>query len=233
MEQNKNNNNHNNNSSKDPIKVVHNKSTNSQYNNPVPKANNDPKLQAKSESKDIDESIKGLEQEIVKLKEQHQKDLEDAKTILQAMQAANQKDKQRIEELTTSLERIQADFKNYKKRTEDQMASVVIQGKAEAVISMIPVLDVVYNAIDMIQDKSVKDGVVMIAKKMESVLADMGIQELDCLQQDFDPELHNAIMRVETHDDAYDGKVVHVFQKGYKLGDKIVRHAQVKVGYKA
>ena len=165
------------------------------------------------------------------LEMQYMREMEEARGILEALQIANQKEKTRVEELSKANERLQIDFRNFKKRTEEQMSNSVLQGKSEAAVSMIGVLDVVYNAMDMIQDKAVKDGVSMIAKKMESVLYGLGINEIDSLYQSFDPELHNALMRVEVNDNSLDGKVVEVLQKGYSLANRVIRHAQVKVGY--
>ncbi|MCL1944730.1 MAG: nucleotide exchange factor GrpE [Firmicutes bacterium] len=171
--------------------------------------------------------------ELAQLKDLRQREIEEAKSIFEAMQIANQKDRTRIEELNKAYERLQDDFKQYQKRTEEKSINMVSQGKSEAAVAMIPVLDIVYNAIDMIKDKASRDGVVMISKKMETVLSNLGVEELKSEGNKFDPELHNALMRVEVQDPDMDGKVVEVMQRGYSMGGKVIRHAQVKVGYKA
>jgi len=186
---------------------------------------------SKPQNNQKNQYIETLETELSNVKAQYKKDMDEARSIFEAMQQSIKKEQSKSEELSKSVERLQTDYRNLKKRNEELASTSVQQGRGEAGVAMIEVLDVVYSAMDMITDKSVKDGVSMISKKMEQVLSNLGIQEVVSINQTFDPEIHNALMRVEVKDEKLDGKVVDVLQKGYSLGGKVIRHAQVKVGY--
>ena len=89
------------------------------------------------------------------------------------------------------------------------------------------IIDIMDRAIKCIEKDSDREGVEMIKKQMFDMLKRYGVEEIDALDKDFDPTYHNAIMRVE--DSEKSGKVVNQAQKGYKIGDKVLRYAQVVV----
>ena len=134
--------------------------------------------------------------------------------------------KQRDEYLD-SLRRTQADFQNYKRRNQTARADGYQDGLCETISAMLPVIDNLERALDAAQEGDpLADGVKMTLKVMLDALAKFGFEEIPALGEDFDPEKHNAVMREAGEEP---GKVLAVFQKGYKVKDKIIRYAMVKV----
>ena len=134
--------------------------------------------------------------------------------------------KQRDEYLD-SLRRSQADFQNFKRRNQTARADGYQDGLCDAITAMLPVIDNLERALDAAQEGDpLADGVRMTLKMMLDALAKFGFEEGPAKGEEFDPEKHNAVMR-ETGDEP--GKVLEVFQKGYKVKDKIIRYAMVKV----
>ena len=124
--------------------------------------------------------------------------------------------------------RLQADFDNYKKRTGEQLKKVRDEGVAEVMERVLPIADVIDNALGMIKDENVSQGVKMISRELENVMSAFGVSEIKALGKPFDPELHEAILRVHSESEA-SGTVTEVFRKGYAIGDKVLRHSVVKV----
>ena len=137
-------------------------------------------------------------------------------------------EKTRADDMTSVAARLRADFDSYRKRTESAAAKERDIGRAEVIEKFIPVLDVVDQAIGMINDTSVKNGVVMIRRQMEALLSAFGVSEV-AADGEFDPKIHESIMRApcETPDQA--GTIKEVFQKVYTMGDRLLRPARVIV----
>ena len=131
-----------------------------------------------------------------------------------------------------SLRRTQADFQNFKRRNATARADGYEDGVCEAIAAMLPAIDNLERAIEAAEKtddegaKALADGVKMTLNSLFEGMKRFGFEEVPALGEDFDPELHNAVMR-ETTDDP--GKVLEVFQKGYRVKDKIIRYAMVKV----
>ena len=85
------------------------------------------------------------------------------------------------------------------------------------------------QAIQSIPDEKVADGVKMIYRQIVDVLSAFGVEEIPALGEQFDPNLHNAVMQVKTTDPSKANMVVEVFNKGYRMGERILRHSVVKV----
>ncbi len=132
-------------------------------------------------------------------------------------------------DLKTQLERMQTDFANYKRRTAEQSSSAKFDAEAELIVKFIPVLDIIDKALNIITDEATADGVRMIKNQVESIFESVGVKEIPALGETFDPNIHNAVLREQTEDADMDGKITEVFQKGYQIGDKILRHSVVKV----
>lgn len=133
----------------------------------------------------------------------------------------------KMEEYKDLAQRTQADFDNYRKRNVEAVKNARLEGGNDVVLAMLPVLDTVEIAINMIQDDATKSGVQLIQKKFQEVFAKYGVKEIEALGSEFDPNLHNAIMQVEDEENA--GKVVEVLQKGYTRDGKVIRYSMVKV----
>ncbi|MBR2349658.1 MAG: nucleotide exchange factor GrpE [Clostridia bacterium] len=133
----------------------------------------------------------------------------------------------KVEEYKGLLQRERAEFDNFRKRNAEAVKVARADGGSEVVISMLPILDTVQIAINMISDEASKSGVQLIEKKFMDVFSKYGVKEIEALGKDFDPNLHNAVMQVEDADNA--GKVVEVLQKGYTRDGKVIRYSMVKV----
>lgn len=133
----------------------------------------------------------------------------------------------KMEEYKDMLQRLQAEFDNYRKRNAEAVKQARADGGNDVVLAMLPVLDTVEIAIKMISDDATKAGVQLIEKKFQEVFSKYGVKEIDALGNEFDPNLHNAVMQVEDVDNA--GKVVEVLQKGYTRDGKVIRYSMVKV----
>lgn len=128
-----------------------------------------------------------------------------------------------------ALIRERADFENYKKRNATVSADSYKNGVADTVLKLLPVLDNFERAfLTPSKDKGFFDGMAMIMRQLEDAVKALGVEEIDTSGQ-FDPNLHDAVMQVEEKG-VKPGDVAEVLQKGYRMGDKILRHAMVKVG---
>ena len=123
--------------------------------------------------------------------------------------------------------RLLAEYDNFKKRNIKEKEGMYIAGIFDAVEKLIPVLDNIERAIDNGNDlDSLKEGVELIKKQCLDSFKALGVEEIET--DTFDPNLHNAVMHVED-EELGENKIVDVFQKGYKKGDKIIRISMVKV----
>ncbi len=132
--------------------------------------------------------------------------------------------------------RLQADFANFKKRTDGEKLQISEVVKMEVLQNVLPVVDNFERALQVPQDKltddlkSFVDGYEMIYKQLMTVLEKEGVVKIDAVGKPFDPNYHQAVMRVAS--DEYDNDVVvEVLQEGYLLGDKTLRPAMVKVAF--
>ena len=128
-------------------------------------------------------------------------------------------------------QRVQADFENFRKRNESVRADAYSDGKKDAAAAMLPVLDNLERAADAAADsadEALKNGVQLVLKQMTEVYQKMNVTPIDRLGEKFDPNLENAILQ-GTEDEGEPGTVCQVLQKGYRMGDKVLRHAMVKV----
>ena len=148
---------------------------------------------------------------------------------LSIAQAIAVKEKSRSEELSNLVNRMQADFDNYRKRMNEGNKRLKEDGMCGVLEKIIPTLDVFQHAIASIPDPQVAEGVKMIYRQLTDVLASLGVEEIPALGEQFDPNLHNAVMQVKATDPSKTNVIVEVFNKGYKMGDRILRHSIVKV----
>ena len=134
-----------------------------------------------------------------------------------------------VAELKDSLLRKVAEFDNFKKRSAREKDEIYTVAVSDAVNAILPILDNFQSALTSpCNDEEYKKGFVMIEKQFEDALAGLGVTEIASEGSPFDPAFHNAVMHVE--DEAVkENTIVEVFQKGYRLGDKVIRHAMVKV----
>ena len=125
--------------------------------------------------------------------------------------------------------RLAADYDNYRKRTIKEKEQAYGNGKADAVEKLLPVYDNLERALNQeTQDAAYKKGVEMTMTQLVSILNNLGVEIFGEVGETFDPNIHNAVMHTEDENVA-ENTITQVFQKGFKLGEKIVRFAMVQV----
>ncbi len=134
-----------------------------------------------------------------------------------------------IEELTDRLQRTMAEFDNFRKRTEKEKASMYVVGAKEVVEKILPVVDNFERGLASAQEgDAFAEGMQMVYKQLMTALSEMGVEPIDAVGKEFDPNLHNAVMHVEDPE-AGENTVVEELQKGYLYKEFVVRHSMVKV----
>ena len=133
-------------------------------------------------------------------------------------------------QLKDQLLRVAAEYDNYRKRTSREADQKFNDGVSYAVGQIIPILDTLEMAANApCADENYKKGVTMTLEKAGKAFQTLRVEEMEVLGKPFDPNLMNAVQQVPVQEGQESGTVVTVYQKGYKLGDKIVRHATVVV----
>ena len=128
-----------------------------------------------------------------------------------------------------SFLRLAADYDNFRKRTIKEKEQSYGNGKADAVEKILPVYDNLERALNQpTEDEAYKKGVEMTMKELVGILSGLGVEIFGNVGDSFDPNLHNAVMHVEDENFG-ENTICQVFQKGFKIGDKIVRFAMVQV----
>lgn len=130
--------------------------------------------------------------------------------------------------------RLFAEFENYKRRTSKERVDLFKTAGQEVIVSLLPVLDDFDRAIKELtksEDKEMFKGVELISNKFKETLKSKGLTEAEAKEGDaFDAEIHDAITQISAPSKKMKGKIIDVVEKGYKLGDKIIRHPKVVVG---
>ena len=143
----------------------------------------------------------------------------------------DKKDEQ-IAELTDKLKRQLAEFENFRNRTDKEKSQMYTVGAKDVIEKILPVIDNFERGLKSIpedqKDGPVASGMEMIYKQLITVLSDLGVTPIEAVGQEFDPNLHNAVMHVED-ESVGENIVVEEFQKGDTYKDFVVRHSMVKV----
>ena len=139
-------------------------------------------------------------------------------------------DEKKYKELEDRYLRLQADYTNFRRRSTEEKARMHAMGMEKLTLDILPVLDNFERAlmVDDVQDEKFYKGMEMIADQFRSELAKNDIVEIDALNQTFDPNLHHAVV-MEEKEGVDENTVTDVLQKGYRLGDRVIRPSMVKV----
>ena len=125
--------------------------------------------------------------------------------------------------------RLAAEYDNFRKRTIKEKDAAYGNGKADAVTKMLPIYANLERALNQpTEDAAFKKGVEMTMNQLVSVMEKLGVESFGAAGDHFDPQLHNAVMHIED-ESLGENVIAEVFQKGFKMGDKIVRFAMVQV----
>jgi molecular chaperone GrpE len=157
-------------------------------------------------------------------------DTEKELTVEEQLDAA----KKEIEELNDKLLRKIAEFDNYRKRTLKEKTELILNGGEKTIVSILPVIDDLERALKNMQNAedvaAVLEGVELIYKKFMDILSKQGVSVIETKDADFNVDIHEAIAQLPAPTEELKGKVMDCTLTGYKLNDKVIRHAQVVVG---
>ena len=147
-----------------------------------------------------------------------------------ALQAKLEAEEKKNADLKNQLLRTAAEYDNYRKRSQREADQKFNDGVSHAVTQILGILDTLDMAANAAcADENYKKGVTMTLDKAAKALETLHITEIEALNKPFDPNIMNAVSQVPAAEGQESGSVVQVFQKGYKIGDKIIRHAMVVV----
>ena len=168
---------------------------------------------------------------VKKEKSNETKQVKDLKNKISGLQELVLKHTEENEKLKDQLLRSMAEFDNYKRRTEKEFIENIQSAGKEIIEELIPVIDDFQRSLQHADPKNgdtLLEGLNLIYKNLMKVLTKRGLKEIDAVGKEFNPDEHDALMQVES--DKYEsGIVVEEHSKGYKLNDKVIRHAQVLV----
>lgn len=143
--------------------------------------------------------------------------------------------KKKSEQYYSMFLRVSADFDNFKKRTVKERESTYQDATSEAVQAFLPVLDNFERALKAQDSKEFCEnesafitGIELLFRQFKEAFVKINVKEINCIGQKFDPNLHNAVMHID--DDSYgEGEIIEELQRGYLIGEKVIRHSMVKV----
>jgi len=165
--------------------------------------------------------------------EQEHKDIEDSRPdspVTSELENALAEARKKAEEYLASWQRSQADFSNYRRRTEQEKTDLGKYANANLFCDILPVLDDLERALNHIPEQFSKsdwvNGVRLVERKFKSILEKQGVKPVCALGMAFDPNLHEAIKQEK----GQEGAVIAELQKGYTLGERLLRPARVIVG---
>ena len=149
-------------------------------------------------------------------------------------QVTEQSAEAKINELNDKYLRLYSEFDNYRKRTLKERSELIKTASEEVMKAILPVIDDLDRAVkanEMVEDASaIKEGMGLIAHKLKNITQQKGLQSFDSKGLAFDPDVMEAITHIPAPSEEEKGKVVDEVEKGYKLGDKVIRFAKVVVG---
>ena len=153
-------------------------------------------------------------------------DYKDAKNLKKALA----KEREKAARYKTNWQKAEADLSNYKKRTEQEKNELTKFANSALILNLLPILDDLERAFASITPKLEKldwvEGVRMIQRKLQSILENQGLSQIECIGKCFDPCFHEAVAHLEGEE----GMVIDEVQKGYELKDKVLRPSMVVVG---
>ena len=137
--------------------------------------------------------------------------------------------KQELEEMTDRYKRLMAEFDNFKKRSSKERETLYNSLISDIITSILPVVDNLEKAVSTkTEDESYKQGVEMVNKQLIDTLSNLGVEQIPTVGETFNPEYHEAVSSVED-DTLGEKEIKEEFRKGYKIGNKVIRHSMVVV----
>ncbi len=133
-----------------------------------------------------------------------------------------------VQEYRDKLQRSQADFENFKKRSIKEKQEFVKYANEGLILKVLEAYEDLGRALEVKEDKDLREGVELIYKKMDKILKDEGVEEIETEHQKFDPYKHEALM-TQKNDDYENNEIIQDLQKGYTLNSKVIRYSKVIV----
>ncbi len=147
---------------------------------------------------------------------------------MDALKAELEKAKAELAEQNDKYMRILAEYDNFRRRSKQERENIYSDVRADTVKKFLAVYDNLARAAEFEKDEEARQGAVAILNQFKSVLAELGVTEIEALGKRFDPALHDAILHID--DEKYgEGEIVLELAKGFKLGDKVIRFSTVQV----
>lgn len=202
------------------------------------------KLLMKKENKELENDIKSNDNHEEELKQKKQKEEQEEKQglkedIRQELNEEIEVLRKQVDEVTQKsedylnmLQRTAAEFDNYKKRTQKEKELIKKDTTCDVVAEFIEVADNLRRALEFTENEcnyqNVREGIELVYKQFNEILKNLKVEEIKCVGEKFDPNLHNAVLHV--NDENYnESEVVEEFKRGYIMEDKVIRHSVVKV----
>ena len=132
------------------------------------------------------------------------------------------------DELQDKYLRVCAEYDNFRKRTQKERDGIFTDAYSDALKEILPIFDNLERAALYTEPDKLTEGLELIFKSAKEMLSKLGVEEFGAVGDKFDPTIHNAVMHIDD-DSVGEDEIIEVFQKGYKRGEKIIRHAMVKV----
>jgi molecular chaperone GrpE len=180
-----------------------------------------------SQSESIDEQLEREEAMI----DQREAEIESLVEKIE-QESENDKVKAELEEVKDKYLRLVADFDNFRRRTAKERIELMQTAGKDVMQSLLVVLDDMDRASQQLEKtddvQTIREGVTLVFNKLRTTLQQKGLRAMDAADQDFNPDLHDALTEIEMPDKK--GKVINVVEPGYYLNDKLIRHAKVVVG---
>ena len=165
-------------------------------------------------------------------KKKKEKNDDAAKKLIADLLSENEKQKAELAEQKDMYLRVLAEYENFRRRTADEKSKIYSDTTAEVVEKFLPVLDNLEHAAacsaDTDADSAIRQGVELVLRSFREILEKLGVSEIPALGETFDPNIHNAVMR-EDDPEKGESEITAVFQKGYKLSNKVIGYSMVKV----
>lgn len=170
----------------------------------------------------MEENEKNLENEV---KNNSSENVAEETTVVETEKV----DKAELDEANDRYKRLFAEFENYKKRSQKEKDGIYGMITGDVVSTMLPIMDNLEKAAQAkTEDKNYQDGVVLVVKQFSDALKRLGLEEIETVGKTFDPEFHEAVSHVEDKEKG-EQEIVQEFRKGYKIGNKVIRHSMVIV----
>lgn len=144
--------------------------------------------------------------------------------------------KAEVQDFKNKYLRLYSEFENFRKRTSKEKSEFLLTANKDLIVDLLPVLDdferaiKVNNETEELDAGKLKEGFELIYDKFDKIIKKKGVEEIDAHGEEFDTEHHEAITQIPAPSDDLKGKIVDVIEKGYKMGEKVIRYAKVIIG---